>query len=148
MTTDKLGGRKTLKVASILDEFEKDKVKECVDLVELFTAFGVPLSANGRGFTGKCPWHDDSPGIPSAATLSVDREKGLYNCFGCGETGDAFTLVEKMKGLSFRDALGYLKAGSYRTEKPVVKAKRLPVVMAVKVSGQNSGESRKTPGGG
>ena len=43
-------------------------------------------------------------------SLSVDREKGLYHCFGCGESGDAFALVEKMKGVGFRDALKYLKS--------------------------------------
>jgi DNA primase len=29
----------------------------------------------------------------------VDQEKGLYNCFGCGESGDAFDLVMKERGL-------------------------------------------------
>ena len=53
---------------------------------------------------GLCPWHEDH--TPS---LSVDREKGLYNCFGCGEAGDAFDLVEKMKGYDFKEALVYLK---------------------------------------
>jgi DNA primase len=42
---------------------------------------------------GRCPWHEDS--TPS---LSVDQEKGLYNCFGCGESGDAFDLVMKEEG--------------------------------------------------
>ena len=57
---------------------------------------------------GLCPFHEDK--TPS---LSVDREKGLYNCFGCGESGDAFTLVEKMKGFGFREALEYLKGGTF-----------------------------------
>ena len=105
---DKLAGRKTLKVASILDEFEKDKVKAGVDLVALFSSFGVPLESKGKSYMGKCPWHEDS--TPS---LSVDREKGLYNCFGCGESGDAFTLVEKMKGTDFKGALEYLKGGRF-----------------------------------
>ena len=52
-------------------------------------------------------WHDDKN--PS---LSVDRDKGLYNCFGCGESGDIFSLVEKMKDLSFAQALKYLKQWS------------------------------------
>lgn len=104
---DKLAGRKTLKVGGILDEFEKDRVKATVDIVELFASFGVSLKARGSGFVGSCPWHEDS--TPS---LSVDRGKGLYNCFGCGESGDAFTLVQKMKGLDFKEALSYLKSQS------------------------------------
>jgi len=39
----------------------------------------------------------------------VDREKGLYNCFGCGESGDVVTLVEKVKRLSFKDSLKFLQ---------------------------------------
>lgn len=105
MSTDRLGGRKTLAVAGFLEEFEKEDIKGRVDIVELFGSFGVKLAVKGRGFTGRCPWHEDS--TPS---LSVDREKGLYHCFGCGESGDVVALVEKMKGLGFREALEYLKA--------------------------------------
>lgn len=93
MTTDRLSGRKTLQVDSFLQEFEKDEIKSRVDIVELFDQFGVRLTHKGKGFAGKCPWHEDKE--PS---LSVDREKGLYHCFGCGESGDAFALVQKMRG--------------------------------------------------
>jgi len=105
MTTDRLSGRKTLKVDGFLEEFEKDDIKSRVDIVSLFNQFGVRLTAKGKGFAGKCPWHEDKD--PS---LSVDREKGLYHCFGCGESGDVFALVEKVKGVGFREALKFLKA--------------------------------------
>ena len=106
---DRLGGKKTLKVAGILEEFEKDDIKKNIDITELFQDFGVKLqkrgSPPGKSWMGLCPWHEDK-----TSSLSVDREKGLYNCFGCGESGDAFDLVEKMKGCDFKDALAYLKA--------------------------------------
>jgi DNA primase len=51
-----------------------------------------------------CPWHPDTK--PS---LSVTKEKGQYHCFSCHEAGDHFTLVEKMKGCEFKEALTYLK---------------------------------------
>jgi len=105
MSTDRLAGRKTLAVTGFLEEFEKEEIKGRVDIVELFASFGVQLAAKGRGFTGSCPWHDDS--TPS---LSVDREKGLYHCFGCGESGDVVALVQKVKGVGFREALEFLKA--------------------------------------
>ncbi|MBN2254051.1 MAG: hypothetical protein JW701_10155, partial [Kosmotogaceae bacterium] len=70
----------------------------------LFAHFGVELTKKGKSYTACCPWHDDA-----SPSLSVDREKGLYNCFGCGESGDVVTLVEKMKGLSFSEAMLYLK---------------------------------------
>jgi len=109
MAKDRLKGKKTLKVEGFLEEFEKDGLKDKVDIVDLFAEFGIKLKQKGKSFIGLCPWHDDKN--PS---LSVDRVKGLYNCFGCGESGDVFSLVEKMKGYDFKEALEYLKtrAGS------------------------------------
>jgi DNA primase len=105
MTKDKLAGRKTLEVEGFLEEFEKDEIKSRVDIVSLFGSFGVKLTNKGKSFVGSCPWHEDRE--PS---LSVDREKGLYHCFGCGESGDVVALVEKLKGVGFREAMRYLKA--------------------------------------
>jgi DNA primase catalytic core len=113
---DKLHGRKTLAVGGILDEFEKDALKREIDIVSLFASFGVALEKKGPGYMGRCPWHDDS--TPS---LSVDKEKGLYHCFGCGEAGDAFSLVQKMKGCDFKGSLAFLKefSRSPNVPKPV-----------------------------
>jgi DNA primase len=62
----------------------------------------------------RCPWHEDS--TPS---LSVDQEKGLYNCFGCGESGDAFDLVMKERGLDFPSAVKFLKGADFSQLKSV-----------------------------
>ena len=104
LSSDRLKGQKTLKVAGLLEEFEKDDIKKDIDIIKLFNHFGIELKKKGKNHTGLCPWHDDTN--PS---LSVDQEKGLYNCFGCGESGDAFTLVEKMKGYDFKESLSFLK---------------------------------------
>jgi DNA primase len=98
MGTERLKG-KTLKVSGLLEELEKDDIKDRVDIVALFGEFGVELKQKGKNFTGRCPWHEDK--TPS---LSVD-----YNCFGCGESGDVVTLVEKMKRLPFKEALKFLQ---------------------------------------
>ena len=104
MSGDRLGGVKTLKVTGFLDEFEKDEVKKRVDILSLFSSFGVSYEKKGRSHMAKCPWHDDD--TPS---LSIDQGKGLYNCFGCGESGDIFDLVQKMEGIDFKESLKYLK---------------------------------------
>jgi DNA primase len=118
MAYDRLKGKKTLKVTEFLNEFEKDDIKVKVDIVELFLEFGVELKKTGKSFQGLCPWHHDTK--PS---LFVNREEGYYKCFGisCGETGDIFTLTEKMKGYDFKEALRYLKqkaGGKAIKEKP------------------------------
>jgi len=104
MAKDRLGGKKTLQVGGFLDEFEKDEVKKKIDIVTLFEHFGIRLTKKGKNYVGLCPWHPDTN--PS---LSVTKEKGQYHCFSCHESGDHFTLVEKMKGCGFKEALTYLK---------------------------------------
>ena len=82
-----------------------EELKRRVDLVALFESFGVVLKPRGKQHEGICPWHPDQ----KSPSLSVDRVKGLYHCFGCQASGDAITLVEKMKAYSFLEALEYLK---------------------------------------
>jgi DNA primase len=113
MGKDRLGGKKTLHIGGFLDEFEKDDVKRQIDIVRLFEHFGVRLEKKGKSHIGRCPWHDDK--TPS---LSVDKEKGLYNCFGCGESGDHFSLVMKMKGCDFKCALTFLKGMAGKVDIP------------------------------
>ncbi len=103
MAKSRLSGT-TLKVGGFLEEFEKDSIREKIDIVDLFSDFGITLNKKGNSFMGCCPWHEDK--TPS---LSVDRSKGLYNCFGCGESGDVFSLVMKMKNIDFKEATSYLK---------------------------------------
>lgn len=110
MGRDRLGGKRILNVGSFLNEFEKDEIKKKIDIVNLFEQFGIKLTRKGKNYTGLCPWHDDK-----RPSLSVSREKGQYNCFGCGESGDHFTLVEKMKGCDFKEALAFLKSMSGKT---------------------------------
>jgi DNA primase len=138
---DKLAGRKTLRVGNILDEFEKDRIKAQVDIVALFSSFGVELKAKGKNYLGRCPWHED--GTPS---LSVDREKGLYNCFGCGESGDAFSLVEKFQGCDFKGALEFLKnhTGHYRTASVSSPHKTLEVVSTSRVIPEATRDGEET----
>jgi DNA primase len=68
-------------------------------LLTLFQTHGHDLKREGRTFKTCCPFHaDDTP------SLSVDPEKGLWQCFGCGEGGDGITFLERSFGLSFGEA--------------------------------------------
>jgi DNA primase len=134
-------------VGGFLNEFEKDDVKRRIDIVTLFEHFGVRLTKKGKSHTGHCPWHDDN--TPS---LSVDKEKGLYNCFGCGESGDHFSLVMKMKGYEFKEALAYLKnfIGTVDVVPPEIPGKKKTSVKKlvekpVIQTGEQQTRDRKTP---
>lgn len=46
----------------------------------------------------KCPWHQEN-----TASLALFNN-GTYKCFGCGESGDIITLVQKIENMGFQDA--------------------------------------------
>jgi len=68
---------------------------QTTDLVELLDMLGIKLKKVGGEYMGLCPFHNDHK--PS---LSVNREKGLWHCFGCGKGGDANRFVEYCQKLS------------------------------------------------
>lgn len=79
-----------------------DRVRESIDLVELISEV-TKVRRSGRSFMAVCPFHQEK--TPS---MSVDRARGLYNCFGCGKSGDVFTFVQETQGVDFADALELL----------------------------------------
>ena len=92
-------GKKTTRSKGFPDEITKEKIKKRIDLVE-FIGRNIKLSKTGKEYTGLCPFHDDKK--PS---LNVDREKGLWHCFGCGAGGDVFDFLQKTEEIDFAEAL-------------------------------------------
>ena len=70
-----------------------------------FTAEVTELLGNGKGTTRRC-WnsaaHDDTN--PS---LSFNPSHGGWRCHGCSETGDLFTLYQKVHSVGFPEAYRY-----------------------------------------
>lgn len=79
-------------------------VKDAIDIVQL-VGEKVRLQRSGRNFRGLCPFHSEK--TPS---FFVTPELQAYKCFGCGESGDVFTFLEKTEGLTFAEALQNLAA--------------------------------------
>lgn len=78
---------------------QKDEVKSKVDITEVISSY-IPLKKAGRNLSGLCPFHTEK--TPS---FMVSPERQTFKCFGCGESGDAFTFLEKMEGWDFRETL-------------------------------------------
>lgn len=74
-------------------------VRDRVDLVELVGQY-VPLRRVGSRFVARCPFHQER-----TASFSVSAEQGVYHCFGCKASGDAFRFYAEMEGLTFPEAL-------------------------------------------
>jgi DNA primase len=96
------------------DRSDIDRVREATDLVDLISEV-TTVKRSGRSFMAVCPFHEEK--TPS---MSVDRARGLYHCFGCGKGGDVFTFVSETQGVEFGDALELLarKAGITLTQDP------------------------------
>ena len=105
---------------AMTDRGDIDRVREATDLVELISEV-TKVKKSGRSVMAVCPFHEEK--TPS---MSVDRVRGLYHCFGCGEGGDVFSFVEKTQGVDFPDALEMLarKAGITLVRDPDAARKR------------------------
>ena len=103
-----------------------EELKARVDLVDLIKAAGVDLKKTGKNYVGLCPFHDDSN--PS---LSVSREKQLWNCLACSAGGDALNFLQLKEKLDFpmaverlRDLAGEIPALRVKPAEPPPDFKR------------------------
>lgn len=88
-----------------------DNLISRVDLVDLIDA-RVPLKKAGVNFQARCPFHNEK-----SPSFSVNREKQVYYCFGCGAKGNAITFLMEYERLTFVEAIESL-AGSIGLEVP------------------------------
>lgn len=88
-----------------------DQVRQVSSIVEIAGQY-TTLKRRGRKWVGLCPFHSEK--TPS---FTVDEDKQLYHCFGCGAGGDIYSLVMERENLNFPEALKYL-AEKYRIPLP------------------------------
>jgi DNA primase len=81
-----------------------ERLKTAVSLVDVVSEV-VPLRKVGGNFVGLCPFHAEK-----TASFNVREQIGRYYCFGCGQSGDVITFVERTRQLDFVGAVEYLAA--------------------------------------
>jgi len=79
-----------------------DQIRQVANIVDIASQY-TTLIKHGQKYVGLCPFHSEK--TPS---FTVDNDKQLYHCFGCGAGGDIFTLVMEKENLGFPEALRYL----------------------------------------
>jgi len=88
----------------------QDQIEEVKQKTDIVAVIGerVKLTKAGKHHKGLCPFHSEK--TPS---FTVSPELQIFKCFGCGESGDAFSFLEKYEGMEFSEALRFLaqKAG-------------------------------------
>ena len=86
--------RAQYEVSQITEE-EKIRAKE----FPIITIYERLTNNTVRNKLAKCPFHNDG-----TASLSLGKYN-RFNCFGCGEKGDAIELYKRLAGVSFKDAV-------------------------------------------
>lgn len=90
----------------MIPDDQVEEVRARADIVDVIGEF-VQLKKAGREFKANCPFHEER--TPS---FFVIPEKGFYNCFGCGESGDVFSFLMKKNGMDFVEAVRHVAARS------------------------------------
>ena len=91
-------------MTATLERQELDNLKASVDLLSLIESSGLELKRMGRNWFCRCPFHEDRE-----ASLSVNPEGRLWNCFGCEAGGDCFRWAQLREKLEFREAVEFVR---------------------------------------
>lgn len=83
----------------------QSQVEEIKSKVDIVSVIGerIELKKAGRNYKANCPFHGEK--TPS---FMVSPELQIFKCFGCSESGDVFTFLDKFEGMEFPEALKYL----------------------------------------
>lgn len=85
-----------------MSDSQVEDVKSKVDIVSVI-GDRIELKKAGRNYKANCPFHGEK--TPS---FMVSPELQIFKCFGCDESGDVFTFLQKYEGMDFPEALKYL----------------------------------------
>jgi DNA primase len=88
-------------------------VKAQADIVKIVGEYVRLRKSGAQNWTGLCPFHSEKSG-----SFSVHAARQFYHCFGCGQSGDVFSFLQKIENLSFPEAV---KAVAVKTGIPLPK---------------------------
>jgi DNA primase len=75
------------------------RIRDSVDIIDIVSGY-VSLKKTGKNHTGLCPFH-----VEKTPSFSVNPDKQIFHCFGCGIGGDVFKFIELQEGLNFPEAV-------------------------------------------
>lgn len=79
-----------------------DSIRSQADIVDIVSDY-VTLRRSGRNYLGLCPFHDEK-----TASFSVNPERQIFHCFGCGKGGNVFTFLMEHENVSFVEAVRHI----------------------------------------
>jgi len=78
----------------------KETLKQQADIVRIVGDYVKLKKAGAQNFSGLCPFHAEK--TPS---FSVHATRQFFHCFGCGQSGDVFTFIQKVENITFPEAV-------------------------------------------
>lgn len=79
------------------------EIKSKIDILTIVEESTLHLRKRGRNFIGLCPFHSEK--TPS---FTVNPQKNIFKCFGCGVSGDLINLYAQLNGIKNRKAVSEL----------------------------------------
>ena len=87
-------------MAGRIRQSDVDEVKARTNIADIVGEHVSLKSAGVGSLKGLCPFHDER-----SPSFHVRPQLGYYHCFGCGESGDAYTFLQRMDHVSFTEAV-------------------------------------------
>ncbi|MEO8222233.1 MAG: DNA primase [Specibacter sp.] len=87
-------------MAGLIKREDIDEVRTRTDLKEIVDAYVTLKSAGIGSYKGLCPFHDER-----SPSFHVRPQMGYFHCFGCQESGDVISFIQKMDHISFSEAV-------------------------------------------
>jgi len=89
-------------VCSVVKKEQRNRRTQ-MNAIEILRHFDIELerqyfNSSGEEMFALCPYHEEK--TPS---FSLNVEKGVFYCFGCGESGNIYHLVEHLTGLPYSE---------------------------------------------
>ena len=90
---------KVVEIVARIPDRVIEEIRERADVAQVVGRY-VTLKRSGSRYWGLCPFHDEK--TPS---FSVNPEKQIFHCFGCGEGGDVFSFRMRQDGSDFAETV-------------------------------------------
>ncbi|MEY4996836.1 MAG: hypothetical protein RLY59_240 [Actinomycetota bacterium] len=87
-------------MAGRIRQADVEELKQRVNIADVIGDYVSLKSAGVGSMKGLCPFHDER-----SPSFHVRPTAGYFHCFGCGESGDVYTFVQKMDHLSFTESI-------------------------------------------
>jgi len=76
-----------------------EEIRERCSIVSIVSGY-VSLKKAGSNYLGLCPFHNEK--TPS---FTVNEDKGIFHCFGCGTGGNVYSFLTRIEGKSFPEVV-------------------------------------------